>query len=530
MTNKRPLIFAILILLGLLCLRLVRPGLGTKAALAFRFKLSMPEKSFTLDYRLISNEPISFSLSPKDSDTIHNHNLLDQIIGTLVKYGPSGRIEPYLAESWNESNDHKVWSFKMRSGLTCEDGSAISAESYVKTLTRQLKIYSQWSTLLTFDRLKGWEAFASGRTDKISGLYSEGNSVRMEFSKYPEGLLELLQMVYFGHWCPSNFSGHGDWGAHDKVVSSGPYQLTDFGDGHTITLSAREGWFSLSEASPTRIVFSSGPMDSLKDRKEPTVAYTGTTIPEEIPDGFHLVRSMPTWLLAIVLNAKRPNLFTKKLNRQKFHSNLVQILKSNPIDSLSLQPTRAFYPDRLEGSQINDMDEGFHFEKSAIQRPLVFNSLKTVAESDMNYIADVIRKSLPKEIRVEFKSVDRTRKDWLERYYDMEELDGRLQLVDTGGDFLSAAIRMMFCTKLGVRFPDSSGKICELVDEIDEGFSGPIEPYIKRFNILLNDESEVIPIFSTGVFWLYSKELDSATISPIPLDPRLDLLHKAGGG
>jgi hypothetical protein len=202
-------------------------------------------------------------------------------------------------------------------------------------------------------------------------------------------------------------------------------------------------------------------------------------------------------------------------------------MANEPLGSISMQPTMSFYPRRTEGAEPIDVTEDYDIP-SGSDLTLTFGYSKSLAASEMDYIRRMITKSLPEKVKVQFQSVDRTKPGWLDRFLNMDDLDGRIQLVDVGGDYLTAAVKMMFCTRLGVRFPDSSGEICRLVNETEARANAATDDDIRRFNSALVSQSEVIPIFSTGVFWLYSKSLDPKSISPTVLDPRMDLLRLGG--
>ena len=49
----------------------------------------------------------------------------------LVEWAPDGRLEPALAESWTTSRDGKTWTFKLRSGVTWQDGEPFTSASQV---------------------------------------------------------------------------------------------------------------------------------------------------------------------------------------------------------------------------------------------------------------------------------------------------------------------------------------------------------------------------------------------------------------
>ncbi|MGF7158771.1 peptide/nickel transport system substrate-binding protein [Rhodoligotrophos appendicifer] len=57
------------------------------------------------------------------------------IVETLVDADRDGNPTPALAESWERSEDATVWRFKLRPGVRFHDGSMLSADSVVKSLT-----------------------------------------------------------------------------------------------------------------------------------------------------------------------------------------------------------------------------------------------------------------------------------------------------------------------------------------------------------------------------------------------------------
>ena len=41
----------------------------------------------------------------------------------LTRFGPDGAIRPALAKSWDVTDDGKVWTFHLQSGVTFQDGT-----------------------------------------------------------------------------------------------------------------------------------------------------------------------------------------------------------------------------------------------------------------------------------------------------------------------------------------------------------------------------------------------------------------------
>lgn len=71
---------------------------------------------------------------------------------------------------------------------------------------------------------------------------------------------------------------------------------------------------------------------------------------------------------------------------------------------------------------------------------------------------------------------------------------------------------MIFCSKLGVRYPDPSGNICKLVSEYEVQQKEIDESYITRFNDTLFDDAVVIPVYFGSTAWLVSRDINLDSI------------------
>src|SRR5688572_33497793 len=80
----------------------------------------------------------------------HGYMIYDTLFGTDEK----SQIKPQMVESWTESPDHRLWSFKLRPGLAFHDGKPVTSEDVVASLQRWGKRDAMGSALMTFvDRM-----------------------------------------------------------------------------------------------------------------------------------------------------------------------------------------------------------------------------------------------------------------------------------------------------------------------------------------------------------------------------------------
>jgi peptide/nickel transport system substrate-binding protein len=62
----------------------------------------------------------------------HGYMIYDTLFGT----DENAKIKPQMVESWTESADHRLWTFKLRKGLEFHDGKPVTSEDVVASLKR----------------------------------------------------------------------------------------------------------------------------------------------------------------------------------------------------------------------------------------------------------------------------------------------------------------------------------------------------------------------------------------------------------
>ena len=465
------------------------------------------------------------STSPFSSDRLPNLTLMHQLVGTLVKYGTSGRFEPYLAERWESSSDQKRWIFFLRSGLTCEDGTPIEASQYVKTFKLLLRSYARNSTPAVFAKLVGWDSFLNGDDGALGVRNGPGNAVEFIFTGKPFGLLDYLGMPYFGFYSSRDFEGDS-WKDSARITSSGGYVLSPIQEGQDIVLRKRSGWFSARElsADSVRIKY----IDFASASKIPAknaLLVSRLDGSEALPDGFVQVSGVPTILSSIVLSPFRQGSpFVEQGFRRSFVAtlrNLQRQMTARPGVSLL---TEKFYPSwvgkdvvGVEGLQMSPVSP------NARGRPLTVMLHSSMPERERVYAKQLLTLAL-ESYGLEFEFVPESEKVQLWEFD--QTYDIRVPRVNIGGNLLSEAVRMMFCSKMGVSFPDPSGRICRITEDFESDQSSTtFQEYGDSFNQVLFEDAAVIPLFHTGWTWFLSPQIKSEGVSPSMAVPRFDLLE-----
>lgn len=76
----------------------------------------------------------------------HGYMIYDTLFGTDA----DARIRPQMVESWTESPDKRLWTFKLRKGLEFHDGKPVTGEDVIASLQRWGKRDAMGSALMQF--------------------------------------------------------------------------------------------------------------------------------------------------------------------------------------------------------------------------------------------------------------------------------------------------------------------------------------------------------------------------------------------
>ena len=76
----------------------------------------------------------------------HGYMIYDTLFGT----DENAKVKPQMVESWTESPDKRLWTFKLRKGLEFHDGKPVTGEDVIASLTRWGKRDAMGSALFQF--------------------------------------------------------------------------------------------------------------------------------------------------------------------------------------------------------------------------------------------------------------------------------------------------------------------------------------------------------------------------------------------
>jgi len=170
--------------------------------------------------------------------------LARHIIEYLVETGPDNVTRPYLAESWEASDDLKTWIFHLRKGVKWSNGDDFNADDVVFNFTRWLDPKTGSSNLGLFDAMleETGEKDAKGnpvkRMIKNAVQKVDEHTVRLNLKSPVLAIPENLYNYPTGIVHRDFEKEGGD--LSKNPVGTGPYTLTEFRVGERARLKKRK--------------------------------------------------------------------------------------------------------------------------------------------------------------------------------------------------------------------------------------------------------------------------------------------------
>lgn len=173
---------------------------------------------------------------PNDADQGPDPNsalAINMLYSGLVRSDKDFKIVPDQA-SWDISNDNKTYTFHLKTDITFSDGTPVTAQTYVYTLTRALLPEIKSPTATIFEGvIAGANAVNKGKSKTLSGVRAIDNHTLQITLVHPiPYFLELLaNPIYF----PLNkqlidLYGQADWVNHaaGNGIGTGPFMLKEW--------------------------------------------------------------------------------------------------------------------------------------------------------------------------------------------------------------------------------------------------------------------------------------------------------------
>jgi len=173
-------------------------------------------------------------LDPAQGADANTDQVVEMIYSGLVRSDLNLNVIPDQAASWDVSPDNKVYTFHLRQGLAFSDGTPITAQTYVYTLTRALLPAVKSPSAASFEgTIVAANDVISGQTTTLTGVKAlDPHTLQIILTQPTPYFLEVLtRSLYFAvNKRVVDQYGQADWPNHvaGSPVGSGPFMVKEW--------------------------------------------------------------------------------------------------------------------------------------------------------------------------------------------------------------------------------------------------------------------------------------------------------------
>ncbi len=431
-----------------------------------------------------------YSTDPLKYDAAVHHIAFRGVYSSLVSQYPSSGLQGDLATQWYSTSDKKKWSFLIPEGMTFSDGSPLTAEVIRKSLSRAAYILKlKGSKAGVLEHLIGYESMKGIQNIEGIGVEQNGVSrlVTLTFSKPMPRLLELISFGMYAIVSPEDYDADdGHWINPKAIRASGPLKLLSFDD-RTIQL---ERWRQLG---PRQINRYSLRWSSEAKNEADLILASSHTVVDRGREAATGPLSDTSYIHCNSWNRRDSpchQIETRRWLRTKFYES---------IESQGLHPPSSFFPPSLITRSPYQSSKNQGQEPKGLFRLNIRLNKSTATTTPVfnKAFKDLLKLSCLHGIFTDPSTEDQ-----------LHELDPNLQSYETDligrmtGILLESPsddIRFMFESKEGIRLPDPTGKIHNLLQ--NESLD------IAAIDQQLLDDAIIWPIGHSASSLIFTKDL-----------------------
>lgn len=187
-------------------------------------------------------------LDPAQGPDANSALAVGMIYTGLVKFDKNLNVVPDQA-TWVISPDNKVYTFTLKQGITFSDGTPVTAQSYVYTLTRALLPEVKSPVALFFlGPILGSDNVSNGKTKTLAGVKVINNTTLQITLKQPTAY--FLQIMANSIAFPLNQTvinqfGQADWVNHaaGSGIGTGPFMIKEWDHNTKMVFVPNPHWY-----------------------------------------------------------------------------------------------------------------------------------------------------------------------------------------------------------------------------------------------------------------------------------------------
>lgn len=189
---------------------------------------------------LLGNGAEPKTLDPQRATGVTENKIISSLIEGLITYHPSDSNipEPGVAERWESSDNHKVWTFYLREDAKWSNGDPVTAEDFLYSYRRMLhpSFPGEYSQMLYV--MENAEDYKTGRMEDFGKVGIEAvdeKTLRFRLVGPTPHFASMLKHYSWYPVHPETVEAHGgmldmsgEWTRQDNFVGNGAFVLTEW--------------------------------------------------------------------------------------------------------------------------------------------------------------------------------------------------------------------------------------------------------------------------------------------------------------
>jgi peptide/nickel transport system substrate-binding protein len=232
------------------------------------------------------------SMEPDNLNSLSSINIADLLWGTLLNITPDGKLVPAMASSYQWNSAGTEITFDIKPGLTCEDGSPLTAEDVVYTFNRAAD-----PKLAMYGNLPGFVYSAIGFVGARQDGPLKATVMVKGYSSQVPGMLSKAHIL-----CKKNYSQMTARMAAEHASATGPYKLVEWTHDDRVVLE-RNDRYTLGRGPFKRVIFRDIPEAST--RAAELIAGGADLITNVAPDQKEIINQSGTATVKSVHGTRR---------------------------------------------------------------------------------------------------------------------------------------------------------------------------------------------------------------------------------
>lgn len=182
------------------------------------------------------------TLDPASVKDIYGGLVVHQLFDRLVHFSRDLLVIPALAESWQVEDRGRIYRFLLRKDATFHDGSPVTSEDVVFSLSRLFKIQPAPTMLPSLLRIEGAKEFMDGKVSSVAGLrVVDKRNLTIVLDKPYVPFLVALGMHNASIVPEGAASGDAEFWRHP--TGSGPFKLASWEENRWVRLERYPGYY-----------------------------------------------------------------------------------------------------------------------------------------------------------------------------------------------------------------------------------------------------------------------------------------------